>query len=41
VLTSKDFLVGFAAGVAACYLYHHFAKPLPGPNVAARRQMGS
>lgn len=40
MLTDQRFLIGVAAGVLAAYLYHHFVKPLPGPNVAARRVTG-
>lgn len=40
MLTSRDFLIGVVAGVAAVYVYHHFVNPLPGPNLAAHRKMG-
>lgn len=40
MLTDKRFVTGVVAGLVGLYVFHHFVRPLPGPNVAARRQMG-
>lgn len=39
-LTDTRFLFGFIVGLAACWAFHHYAAPMPGPNKAAKRQAG-
>lgn len=42
VVRNPVFWYGVAAGLAALYVYHHFAAPLPGSgrSPAAKRQSG-